>query len=89
MKNNEKLNKQKNNEQIKMRTNIPPQNVLNINDNSKINKTEKINKNNILVAIRVRPLNFSEKEESDYKTIKVITNNTLIISIPTEYSIDT
>ena len=54
-----------------MRTNIPPQNVLNINDNSKINKTEKINKNNILVAIRVRPLNFSEKEESDYKTIKV------------------
>ena len=51
----------------------------------KISK-EKLNTNNTLIAVRVRPLNKKEKEESNYKTIKVILNKTLIISIPTEYS---
>ena len=49
---------------------------------------EKFKNNNILIAVRVRPLNSSEKEDSDYKTIKVITENKLIISIPTEYSFE-
>ena len=49
---------------------------------------EKFKTNNILIAIRVRPLNSSEKEDSDYKTIKIITENKLIISIPTEYSFE-
>ena len=51
----------------------------------KISK-EKLNTNNTLIAVRVRPLNKKEKEESNYKTIKVILNKTLILSIPTEYS---
>ena len=50
--------------------------------------SEKFNSNNILIAVRVRPLNYSEKEDSDYKTIKITSNDTLTISIPTEYSLD-
>ena len=46
---------------------------------------KKCNKNNIIIAVRVRPLNKREKEESDYKTINIINKDTLTISIPTEY----
>ena len=49
---------------------------------------EKFNSNNILIAIRIRPLNDSEKEDSDYKTIKITSNDSLTISIPTEYSLE-
>ena len=47
---------------------------------------EKFNKNNIIIAVRIRPLNKKELEDSKYKTISVISKDTLIISIPTEYS---
>ena len=47
---------------------------------------EKFSKNNIIIAIRVRPLSKKELEDSDYKTISIISKDTLIISIPTEYS---
>ena len=47
---------------------------------------EKFSKNNIIIAIRVRPLNKKELEDSDYKTISIIDRDTLTISIPTEYS---
>ena len=50
--------------------------------------SEKFNSNNILIAVRVRPLNYSEKEDSDYKTIKITSNDSLTISIPTEYSLE-
>ena len=50
--------------------------------------SEKFNSNNILIAVRVRPLNISEKEDSDYKTIKITSNDSLTISIPTEYSLE-
>ena len=52
-------------------------------DNNNIDK-----QNNTLVTIRVRPLNSKEKEESDYKIIKVISNNQLMVSIPTAYSFE-
>ena len=48
---------------------------------------EKFNKNNIIIAVRVRPLNKKEIEDADYKTINIIDKDTLIISIPTDYSI--
>ena len=54
----------------------------------KVNLYEKFTSNNILIAIRVRPLNDSEKEDSDYHTIKILSNDTLTISIPTEYSFE-
>ena len=38
----------------------------------KLNLYEKFTSNNILIAIRVRPLNDSEKEDSDYHTIKIL-----------------
>ena len=47
---------------------------------------EKFSKNNIIIAVRVRPLNKKELEDSDYKTIRIIDRDTLTISIPTEYS---
>ena len=47
---------------------------------------EKFNKNNIIIAVRVRPLNKKEIQDSSYKTISIISKDTLIISIPTEYS---
>ena len=59
------------------------ENKLNINDNNNNDK-----QNNTLVTIRVRPLNSKEKEESDYKIIKVISNNQLMVSIPTAYSFE-
>ena len=49
---------------------------------------EKFNKNNIIIAVRVRPLNKKEIEDADYKTINIIDKDTLIISIPTDYSIN-
>ena len=68
---------------------ISPKNI-NINNNSFSSKNirEKFNSNNSLISVRVRPLNSKEKEESDYKTIKVISVSKLIISIPTEYSFE-
>ena len=68
---------------------ISPKNI-NINNNSFSSKNirEKFNSNNSLISVRVRPLNSKEKEESDYKTIKVISTSKLIISIPTEYSFE-
>ena len=47
---------------------------------------EKFNKNNIIIAIRVRSLNKKELEDSVYKTINIIDRDTLTISILTEYS---
>jgi len=66
-----------------------PKNI-NINNNSFSDKNikNKFNSNNSLISVRVRPLNSKEKEESDYKTIKVISTSKLIISIPTEYSFE-
>ena len=66
-----------------------PKNI-NINNNFFSNKNiiEKFNSNNSLISVRVRPLNSKEKEESDYKTIKIISITKLIISIPLEYSFE-
>ena len=44
--------------------------------------------NSTKITVRIRPLNDREKDDSDYKTIKVISKKSLIISIPTEYSFD-
>ena len=41
----------------------------------------------MIIAVRVRPLNKIEKEDSNYKTINIINKDTLTISIPTDYSI--
>lgn len=40
---------------------------------------EKFSKNNIIIAVRVRPLNKKELEDSDYKTIRIIDRDTLTI----------
>ena len=45
----------------------------------------KFNKNNMLVAVRARPLNKRELEESNYNTISISNRDTVTISIPLEY----
>ena len=46
---------------------------------------EKFSKNKMLVALRARPLLTRELEDSNYNTISVINNETVSVSIPTEY----
>ena len=46
---------------------------------------EKFAKNKMLVALRSRPLLNRELEESNYNTISVPDNETVLITIPTEY----
>ena len=67
---------------------LPKSNEINDNSFSKKDLMEKFHKNNALIAIRIRPLNSEEKEDADYKTIKVISNNSLLISAPLEYSFE-
>ena len=55
---------------------------------SKKDLMEIFHKNNAIIAIRIRPLTPEDKEEADYKTIKVISINSLIISTPIEYSFE-
>ena len=62
------------------------QSKLSIKNNININNS--INLKDTLIAIRVRPLNSKDKEESLYKTIKIVSNNQLKVSIPTEYSFE-
>ena len=80
--------KQKNNVQKKVINQTPVKKDKNNSFISKQDLFEKINSNSSLIVVRVRPLNSNEKEDSDYKTIKVISNNSLIVSIPTEYSFE-
>ena len=46
---------------------------------------DKFNKNNLLVAVRARPLTKSELEDSNYNTITVPNKDTITITFPTEY----
>jgi len=46
---------------------------------------DKFNKNNMLVAVRARPLTKSELEDSNYNTISVPNKDTITITFPTEY----
>ena len=55
---------------------------------SKKDLMEIFHKNNAIIAIRIRPLTPEDKEEADYKTIKVISINSLIISTPIDYSFE-
>ena len=84
---NNNLNRQK----IKTTQNIN-ENQLNEGYNfpltKKINSQmllEKFTKNNMLVAIRARPLSNSEIEDSNYNTISVPDKDKIIITVPTEY----
>ena len=64
-----------------------------LNDNSfpltrKINSqslSDKFTKNNMLVAVRARPLSKSELEDSNYNTISVPDKDKITITVPTEY----
>ena len=47
--------------------------------------SSKFSKNNMLVAVRIRPLSNSELEESNYNTISVPSKDVIKISMPTEY----
>ena len=51
----------------------------------KLSLESKFSKNNMLVAIRSRPLNKRELEESNYNTISISNRDTVTISIPLEY----
>ena len=47
--------------------------------------SDKFTKNNMLVAVRTRPLSKSELEDSNYNTISVPDKDKIIVTIPTEY----
>ena len=47
--------------------------------------SSKFSKNNMLVAIRARPLSNSELEDSNFNIISVPENDVIKISMPTEY----
>ena len=51
----------------------------------KINLSEKFSKNNMLVAVRARPLTKSELEDSNFNTISVPEKDKITVTIPTEY----
>ena len=87
MYNNNNLNRQK----IKKIQNI---NENENNEGNTFSLTKKLNsqmlsdkftKNNMLVAIRARPLSKLELEDSNYNTISVPDKDKIIITVPTEY----
>lgn len=47
--------------------------------------SEKFTKNNMLIAVRARPLSKSELEDSNYNTISVPDKDKIIVTVPTEY----
>ena len=47
--------------------------------------SDKFTKNNMLVAIRARPLSKTELEDSNYNTISVPDKDKIIVTVPTEY----
>ena len=47
--------------------------------------SDKFTKNNMLVAVRARPLSKSELEDSNYNTISVPDKDKITITVPTEY----
>ena len=47
--------------------------------------SDKFNKNNMIVAVRARPLSKSELDDSNYNTISVPDKDKIIITMPTEY----
>ena len=47
--------------------------------------SDKFSKNNMLVAVRARPLSKMELEDSNYNTISVLDKDKIRITIPTEY----
>ena len=61
------------------------QNKNNQSPLSRRKSPQKILTTNMYVAVRVRPLSQKELDESNYKTITINSDNTLNISIPTEY----
>ena len=47
--------------------------------------SSKFSKNNMLVAVRARPLSKSEQEDSNYNIISVPDKDKITITVPTEY----
>ena len=81
--NNRLKNKRnQNKEQYQNYNNANSPSPLRINPQS---LADKFNKNNMLVAVRARPLTKSELEDSNYNTISVPNKDTLTITFPTEY----
>ena len=73
---------------------IKKTNQNNLNDQANIPLTKKINsqalsekftKNNMLVAVRARPLSKSELEDSNFNTISIPDKDKITITAPTEY----
>jgi len=61
--------------------------VINSNNKSPNNKSliSKFSKNNMLVAVRTRPLSKSELDDSNFNTISVPEKDVIKLSMPTEY----
>ena len=78
--NNNKKNKNTFQNKLNERTNLPLTKIINSQLLSEI-----FTKNNMLVAVRARPLSKSELEDSNYNTISVPVKDKIIITIPTEY----
>ena len=79
-------NKSKKNNNIQYNNNNQINTLQNTSKSiSKKTLEEKFSKNKMLVALRSRPLLARELEDSNYKTISVINNETVSITIPTEY----
>ena len=77
-----KNKREQNTEQYQYYNNINSPSGLRINPQS---LADKFNKNNMLVAVRARPLTKSELEDSNYNTISVPNKDTITITFPTEY----
>jgi kinesin family protein 18/19 len=77
-----KNTKNQNTEQYQYYNNLNSPSGLRINPQS---LADKFNKNNMLVAVRARPLTKSELEDSNYNTISVPNKDTITITFPTEY----
>ena len=47
--------------------------------------SDKFSKNNMIVAVRARPLSKNELEDSNYNTISVTEKDRITVTVPTEY----
>ena len=80
--NRQKLRKQIINEKYQLNDDLNFPLTKNINSQM---LSDKFTKNNMLVAVRSRPLSKSELEDSNYNTISVPDKDKIVISVPTEY----
>ena len=76
--------KQNNKKEKNIKTN---KEIINSNNKYSNNQTliSKFSKNNMLVAVRTRPLSKSEFDDSNFKTISVPEKDVIKLSMPTEY----